>query len=57
METVEAGWNVLAGVDKGKIIDTVFNFPFSSTQKSPAAPYGDGQAAERIMGLLERGLC
>ncbi|MCL0096242.1 UDP-N-acetyl glucosamine 2-epimerase [Thermodesulfovibrionales bacterium] len=52
VETVDAGWNVLAGVDKEKIIDTVFNFPFSSTQKSPAVLYGDGQAAERIVKIL-----
>ncbi|MCL0040373.1 UDP-N-acetylglucosamine 2-epimerase (non-hydrolyzing) [Thermodesulfovibrionales bacterium] len=52
VETVEAGWNVLAGADKKKIIEAVFHFSFNSTQELSAAPYGDGQAAERIVEIL-----
>jgi UDP-N-acetylglucosamine 2-epimerase len=49
VETVELGWNVLAGCDRQHILEAV------RTMRPPsgsAAPYGDGQAAERIADLV-----
>nr|BAL55169.1 UDP-N-acetylglucosamine 2-epimerase [uncultured Acetothermia bacterium]BAL60210.1 UDP-N-acetylglucosamine-2-epimerase [Candidatus Acetothermum autotrophicum] len=46
VETVEAGWNVLAGWQYERIVHAV------RTARSPsesAAPYGDGHAAEKIV--------
>lgn len=49
-ETVDAGWNVLAGQDQQRIAEAVSSFNGSM----PARPelYGDGKAAERIADLL-----
>jgi len=49
VETVEAGWNVLAGADRGAIICAVETF------EPPAARprlFGDGHAAERIARII-----
>lgn len=49
VETVEAGWNILTGADRNRIIEAVRSF------KPPAAHpllYGDGQAAEKIIAAL-----
>jgi len=49
VETVESGWNVLAGCDRQHILEA------TRTMRPPsgsAAPYGDGQAAERIADLV-----
>jgi UDP-N-acetylglucosamine 2-epimerase len=49
VETVELGWNVLAGCDRQHILEA------ARTMRPPsgsAAPYGDGQAAERIADLV-----
>jgi len=51
VETIEAGWNRLAGADASKIVQMA--------QANPPADrpplYGDGHAAERIVALLEEG--
>lgn len=49
METVEAGWNVVVGADRKKIIESVSSF---KTDKPRPELYGDGKAAERIVELL-----
>jgi len=49
VETVEMGWNVLVGADRGKII-SVWNTSGKSSQES--AVYGDGNAAAGIMEIL-----
>ncbi|MBC8506115.1 MAG: UDP-N-acetylglucosamine 2-epimerase, partial [Chloroflexi bacterium] len=46
VETVDAGWNMLVGADKGKIL-TVVNEWVTPTE-SPNF-YGDGRAAEKIV--------
>ncbi|HXV56524.1 MAG TPA: UDP-N-acetylglucosamine 2-epimerase (non-hydrolyzing) [Gaiellaceae bacterium] len=48
-ETLEAGWNTLAGTDPGRIVEAV-----RGAAPRPERPqlYGDGHAAERIAGLL-----
>ena len=44
-ETVEAGWNQLAGFHTGKIVECLSNNPVKTEIKE----YGDGQAAEKIV--------
>ncbi|HTY52970.1 MAG TPA: UDP-N-acetylglucosamine 2-epimerase (non-hydrolyzing) [Methanomicrobiales archaeon] len=49
METVEDGWNVLAGTDPARIRDLIANF-------SPAKPtrdlFGDGNSSGRIVSII-----
>jgi len=49
IETVEAGWNVVAGADRDRIVDGVRSFRPGG---SPPAVFGDGHAAEKIVGVL-----
>jgi UDP-N-acetylglucosamine 2-epimerase len=49
VETVEAGWNVVVGADREKIVDSAVSF--QPACKRPAL-YGDGFAAEKCVGLL-----
>ena len=51
IETVEDGWNTLVGSDPDKILSAIRNFEPSGKQKKP---YGDGNAAGKIAGLLEK---
>ena len=50
VETVEAGWNVLAGTETDGIVTAVGRVLASS--RRPIACYGDGRAAEQITALL-----
>jgi UDP-N-acetylglucosamine 2-epimerase len=49
-ETVESGWNVLAGTDTQAIIDAVRRFAVPAT-RSPL--YGEGRSSQAIVHLLE----
>jgi UDP-GlcNAc3NAcA epimerase len=49
VETVQAGWNLLAGADSSKITEAVERF--SPPDKHPVL-YGDGKAAGRCVELL-----
>jgi UDP-N-acetylglucosamine 2-epimerase len=49
VETVEAGWNVLAGNRPQAILDTL-RLPEPQTPRG--SPYGEGDAAERIARRL-----
>jgi len=49
VETVEAGWNVLAGCDPSKIISVVEHI---QTGKNHPYLYGNGKAAEKIIKIL-----
>jgi UDP-N-acetylglucosamine 2-epimerase len=49
VETVEAGWNVVVGVDYKKIVDAACSFKCSDHRPDI---YGDGRAAERIVSLI-----
>ena len=49
VETVQHGWNVLAGTDRDRIVDA-FNQPPPETLPPPV--YGDGHAAERILETI-----
>jgi UDP-GlcNAc3NAcA epimerase len=51
VETVEEGWNILAGADPGKIVAAVRTFAPSGPRKKL---FGDGRAAEKIAELIGR---
>lgn len=50
VETVEAGWNVLVGAEKERILEAVRD---SKRAKARPELFGDGRAAERFVRLLE----
>lgn len=49
-ETVEAGWNIIAGVEPGEIMRAVTARDWPAER--PAQVFGDGQAAQKIVALL-----
>ena len=49
VETVEAGWNVLTGTDRNRIVDNIRRM---SPSKPPAQIFGDGRAAYHIVNHL-----
>lgn len=49
-ETLEGGWNVLAGTDPERIVGAALRSP---PKGRPAPCFGDGRAAERIVRALE----
>jgi UDP-GlcNAc3NAcA epimerase len=52
LETVRAGWNVLAGAEIDRIVKAVQTFRLPDTHPPL---YGDGKASGRIAGILENG--
>jgi UDP-N-acetylglucosamine 2-epimerase len=50
VETVEAGWNILVGSDKEKILSAVENFEIPTGPRSLI--FGNGDAAEKISNQL-----
>ena len=50
IETLEDGWNFIAGADKQKILDNI-NLPQTGNQKNF---FGDGKASEKIVEFLVR---
>jgi UDP-GlcNAc3NAcA epimerase len=52
VETIESGWNALAGADPRRIVALVGR-PRPTAPRPPL--FGDGRASERIVALLERG--
>ena len=50
-EITQDGWNVLAGTDPERIVSAATRPPPST---APLPVFGDGQAAEKIVGILER---
>jgi UDP-GlcNAc3NAcA epimerase len=49
VETVDSGWNTLAGADAGKIVAAVLQ---PGTRRQDVNPYGAGNAAELILDVL-----
>ena len=49
VETVEAGWNIVVGADREKIVEAVSSF---KTNNPRPELYGDGRAAEKIIHHL-----
>ena len=50
IETIEEGWNRLAGADRRLIVESVGSF--ETKPSTPTSAYGDGQASERIAVAL-----
>jgi UDP-N-acetylglucosamine 2-epimerase len=48
-ETLDAGWNILVGAHPERILEAAHNF--QPPAEHPLL-YGDGQASERIAGIL-----
>ena len=49
VETVEAGWNVVVGADREKVVEAVRSFKMD---KPRPELYGDGLAAEKVVEVL-----
>jgi UDP-N-acetylglucosamine 2-epimerase len=52
VETVDAGWNRLAGTDPAAIVAAAHT-AFDALPSESGQLYGDGTAAERILGILQ----
>ena len=52
VETVELGWNHLAGADRATILAAHAALA-AGTAHTDCQPYGDGHAAGRILALLQ----
>lgn len=50
METVASGWNILAGADADKLVAAIA--AHQTRQREAVSPYGSGDAAMKILGLL-----
>jgi len=53
VETVEAGWNVVAGAAPGSILRAVERLTSNEPDEVDVQPYGDGGASERVIAVLE----
>ena len=53
LETVEDGWNILVGSNRGRIIEAVRHFEPKDQQRDV---FGDGKAAERIVEIIGQGV-
>lgn len=53
-ETVQAGWNIVTGVERAKIMDTVRNFPIPDSRP---ALFGNGDASQKIIKRLMSEIC
>jgi UDP-N-acetylglucosamine 2-epimerase len=51
-ETVDLGWNVLAGADRARIVAAARRFLAQSPEAGPPPIYGDGAAGSRIARIL-----
>ena len=49
VETAETGWNIVAGADRSKILDSVRDFPIPSLHP---ALFGNGDASQQIVQYL-----
>lgn len=56
VETVELGWNRLAGASREMILNA-YSAMAASMLRAGGEPYGDGGAAERILALLTDSSC
>ena len=54
LEAVDEGWAVIAGPDRNEILKWLKDFP---RPKSNGKVFGDGKAAERIVGIIEEYFC
>ncbi len=49
METVDAGWNMVVGADREKIVDAVNSIKLPVQRPEL---YGDGRAAQKMLEIL-----
>ena len=49
VETAQAGWNIVAGVERAKILSAVQGFPIPATRP---ALFGNGDASQQIVQHL-----
>lgn len=54
VETTKKGWNILADVSRQRIQQAVKRFSACHPHTDQDAPFGDAQAAERILKLLQK---
>ena len=54
IETVESGWNILAGANKSKIVSKIKNLATSADIPESDDFYGDGKTSEKIVRILEK---
>ncbi len=52
VETVDAGWNMLVGADKDRILEAAASLKSDCANRKPIADYGDGHAADKVVELL-----
>jgi UDP-GlcNAc3NAcA epimerase len=53
VDLVEAGWNVLAGVDRERIINSVLSLYNKGVNEKWISLYGEGDAADKIVRVLD----
>lgn len=51
VETVDSGWNVIAGADKNKILSSITGFVPKKQQQNI---FGDGAAADKIVNIITK---
>ena len=56
VETVESGWNYLAGTEAERIVRVASNGWIGRIQEAPSF-YGDGNASDRIVASLVKNVC
>jgi UDP-GlcNAc3NAcA epimerase len=54
VETVEAGWNRVAGSDESALRDALADRSFMDRERPRPELFGDGHAADRVVAALER---
>ena len=57
VETVEAGWNLLAGAVKGSLLKAIEHFNIRRPAEPQVDLYGDGQAGERVVNIIACSKC
>lgn len=53
VELVDAGWNVVTGIDKDRITQAVASLPDAVSRNEWRQFYGDGHAVDRIVNVLK----
>jgi len=54
LASLSVGTNLLVGLEKGKVLQAVRKAVLTPKKEPPRMPYGDGQAAQRILSILSR---
>ena len=54
VETAALGWNKITGADSKQITDAFADFTKNKPAKTSARPYGNGDAASKIVGIITK---